>query len=144
MADELYLKTGHKKKVTERKTACYCRCAYDGGSALSLQIKNMKQELENLGVSRDTTSFYAEYGSGISTKRKELVRMLTDVEKGLIDKLYIKSFDRLSRDHLMLIKIMNFLEDHNVELISIQEPEDNEPFKDVFSSIKNVLSSKRI
>lgn len=144
MVDELYLKTEREKKVTERKIACYCRCAYDDGSALSLQIKNMKRELENLGVSRDTTTFYAEYGSGISSERKELVRMLTDVEKGLIDKIYIKSFDRLSRDYLMLIKIMNFLEDHNVELISIQEPEDNEPFKDVFSSIKNVLSSKRI
>ena len=144
MADELYLKTGRKKKITERKTACYCRCAYDDGSALSLQIKNMKQELKNLGVSRDTTTFYAEYGSGISSERKEMTRMLTDVEKGLIDKIYIWSFDRLSRDHLMLIKIMNFLEDHDVELISIQEPGDNKLFEDVFSSIINLLSSKRI
>ncbi len=140
----LYLRMGHEEKVTESKSACYCRCAYDDGSALSLQMKSMKQVLESLGVSMDTTTFYAGYGSGISSERKELVRMLTDVEKGLIDKIYIKSFDRLSRDYLMLIKIMNFLEDHNVELISIQEPEDNKPLKDEFSFIKNVLSSKRI
>ena len=138
MMAELCTQMGYEEKVTERKTACYCRCAYDDGSALPLQIKSMKQALENLGVSKDITTFYVEYGSGISSERKELVRMLTDVEKGLIDKIYIRNYERLSRTPLILIKIMNFLEEHDVELISIQEPEDDKFFKDVFSSIKDL------
>ena len=124
------------------KIACYCRCAYNDGKSLHLQEEYMKSVLQEVGVSEQDVVFYAEYGSGINAKREELRRLLCDVKSENIKTVYVRDIARLSRDIVLLDKILHYLETHNVTLISIQEPKFSEDRQSGFLSIvKNCFSA---
>lgn len=126
------------------KTACYCRCAYDNGISLEIQKEDMKSILQETGVEEQDIVFYAEYGSGISAKREELRRLLHDVKGGNIQAVYVKNISRLSRDFMLLDKIIHLLEKHHVTLVSIQEPEfGSERQSELLNEVKKLLSSRR-
>lgn len=126
------------------KTACYCRCAYDDGISLEIQKEDMKSVLQEAGVEEQDIVFYAEYGSGINAKREELCRLLYDVKGGNIQTVYVKNVSRLSRDFVLLDKILHLLEKHHVTLVSIQEPEfGSERQSELLNEVKKLLSSSK-
>ena len=127
------------------KTACYCRCAYDDGTSLEIQKEDMKSILQEAGVPEQDVVFYAEYGSGINAKRKELRRLLHDVKSGNIQTVYVKNVSRLSRDFVLLDKILHLLEKHHVTLVSIQQPKFSEERQSEFLSIvKNCFPAANV
>ena len=113
-----------------KKIACYCRCAHNDGISLPQQMKYMQNEMVNRGISKDVISFYAEYGSGITAKRKELLRLLKDVKKGNISEIYVKSPCRLARNGLLCYRILKYFKKYDVKLVNLQEsairPQDEE------------------
>lgn len=126
-----YAKFSREEELhSDKKIACYCRCAYNDGISLLQQMQYMQNEMENRGVSKDAISFYAEYGSGITVKRKELLRLLKDVKKGSISEIYVKSPCRLARNGFLYYRILNYLNKYNVKLMELQEsaicPQDEE------------------
>lgn len=127
------------------RIACYCRCAYNDGKSLEIQKDGMKSVLQEAGVPEQEVVFYAEYGSGISAKREELRRLLHDVKNGKIQTVYVKNVSRLSRDFVLLDKILHLLEKHHITLISIQEPKFSEDRQTGFLSIvKNCFSAANV
>lgn len=102
----------------------------------------MKSVLQEAGVLEQEVVFYAEYGSGINTNRKELRRLLCDVKSGNIKTVYVRDIARLSRDIALLEKILHYLEIHHVTLMSIQEPKFSEDRQSgLLSIVKNCFSA---
>ena len=67
-------------------------------------------------------TIYREEGkSGKDTNRPQFQKMLRDCKFGKIDTIVVKKIDRLSRSLIDFEKTIKFFEDHNINLISIQE-----------------------
>jgi len=65
---------------------------------------------------------YREEGkSAKDTNRPQFQKMLRDCSAGKIDTVIVKKVDRLSRSLMDFEKTVTFFEDHNINLISIQE-----------------------
>lgn len=59
--------------------------------------------------------------TGANTARPALQQMLADVESGLIGVVLVYKLDRLTRTLLDFVRLMDFLERHNVALVSITQ-----------------------
>ncbi len=59
--------------------------------------------------------------TGADTARPALQQMLADVEAGLVDVVLVYKLDRLTRTLLDFVRLMDFLERHNVALVSITQ-----------------------
>jgi len=65
---------------------------------------------------------YREEGkSAKNTNRPQFKKMIRDCELGKIDTIVVKKIDRLSRSLMDFEKTISFFEEHNTNLISIQE-----------------------
>lgn len=65
---------------------------------------------------------YCEEGrSAKDTNRPKFKELLKDVESGNINTVIVKKLDRLSRSIIDFERIYNFLESHNVDLVSLHE-----------------------
>lgn len=62
-----------------------------------------------------------EGATGANTNRPDLKRLMKDIESGIIDFLIVYQLDRLSRDVRDFSNIYAFLEEHNVQFISVKE-----------------------
>lgn len=88
-----------------------------GYARVSTQTQSLDLQIDAL-VQRGVEEIFKDKASGIK-KRPELERLLNYVRKG--DVIIIWKLDRLGRSVVDLIKIVNFLRDKGVELISIQD-----------------------
>ena len=117
-----YARFSREEEVhSDKKIACYCRCAHNDGISLFQQMQYMQNEMVNRGISKDVISFYAEYGSGITAKRKELLRLLKDAKKGNISEIYVKSPCRLARNGSLCYQILKYIKKYDVKLANLQE-----------------------
>jgi len=66
---------------------------------------------------------YQDKESGLTTERKELQRMLSNIKENAsgIDGVLVWRFDRLSRSLMDLNNIAKFLNEHGLQLISMHE-----------------------
>ncbi|MBU5443553.1 recombinase family protein [Paenibacillus sp. MSJ-34] len=89
--------------------------------SLESQVSFFENYIREMGG--ELVGVYADDGiTGKSTaRRKELKRLLKDVERGTIDVVLIKSLSRLSRDTSDTLNIVRKLHSNNVELFSSRE-----------------------
>ena len=70
----------------------------------------------------DTFLTYEDEGAtGANTNRPELKRLMKDIESGIINFLIVYQLDRLSRDVRDFSNIYAYLEEHNVQFVSVKE-----------------------
>lgn len=70
----------------------------------------------------DSFLLYEDEGmTGANTNRPDLKRLMKDIESGIINVLIVYQLDRLSRDVRDFSNIYAFLEEHNVQFVSVKE-----------------------
>lgn len=90
-------------------------------------VKNqhrMNRDYANFHFPGKVDSFltYEDEGmTGANTNRPDLKRLMKDIESGIISALIVYQLDRLSRDVRDFSNIYAFLEEHNVQFISVKE-----------------------
>lgn len=90
-------------------------------------IKNqhrMNRDYADFHFSGKVDSFllYEDEGmTGANTNRPDLKRLMNDIESGIINVLIVYQLDRLSRDVRDFSNIYAFLEDHDVQFVSVKE-----------------------
>jgi DNA invertase Pin-like site-specific DNA recombinase len=102
------------------------KCAiYARVSTEEQNIQNQVKQLENLIFLQNHTlvKTYIDYVSGGSTKRPQFRQMMHDARLRKFDTIYIWSLDRFSREGINnTLSYLETLKNHNIALISIQEP----------------------
>jgi len=90
------------------------------GDSLDEQEKQIRKYCDFKGWNNFT--FYREEGiSAKDTNRIKLQQLIKDVESGKINTVVVKKIDRLSRSILDFEHLFKFFDQHNVDLISLQE-----------------------
>ncbi len=89
-------------------------------------LDNQRERAESYVASQENwlvlAARYDDGGfSGGNTDRPALKRLLADVKAGLLDTIIVYKLDRLSRSLPDFVKIHEFLERHNVALVSVTE-----------------------
>lgn len=100
------------------KVAIYARVALDEDGALEKQAKELIDFAESIGD--NTYHVYYEAASGLVEARKEFSKLLTDMKVGQYKRLYIKDLSRLSRNMVLVEKLIKEIESMGVEISVIQ------------------------
>ncbi len=104
------------------RCAIYCRVSTDGQSC-EMQLAQLRPYMELrqwVGVGE-----YVDEGiSGIKTSRPRLNDLMVDVKKGKIDIVLVWKFDRMGRNTVHLVSVLDDLRAHNVEFCSFSEQVD--------------------
>jgi DNA invertase Pin-like site-specific DNA recombinase len=85
---------------------------------LDLQIQEIKRFTDYRNI--ELMHIYAEKASGANTDRPEFSKMMHDLESGVYDAqaVIVHKLDRLGRSLSDLIRITEWLKEHNIDLIS--------------------------
>ena len=128
-----------KNKVgttNKRRKICYCRVSS------KKQMDDLKRQESYLNLYPDH-EIISDIGSGINWKRKNLLTILEQSNKGLIEEVIIAHRDRLARFSFELIKWL--LEKNDCKLLVLNEPvSDEEKLTDDILSIIHIFSCKRM
>ncbi len=90
------------------------------GYSIDAQVRKGKSYVELFEIEAKSIKIYIDEGkSAKNLKRKNLQKLLKDVENGEIDTIIINKLDRLSRNVLDIYYLIEFLIEHNCHLISI-------------------------
>lgn len=103
--------------MDKRFDAIYARQSVDKKVSLSIQqqIERCRQLCDNANVLE-----YSEGGvSGKDTERPELQRLLRDIERGKIKRVFVYKLDRLSRNIRDFYDMFEKFKDYNVSFISV-------------------------
>lgn len=107
-------------ETNSRKHVIYARVSCPNQKqSLDNQIELIKSYMISKGIKVD--DIYSEIASGLNENRKELSRLITDIDNGLIDTVYISFKDRLTRFGFDYFK--NMFANHGT---SIEVLDDNE------------------
>lgn len=94
--------------------------------SLENQIELIKNYMISNGIKVD--EIYSEIASGLNEDRKELNRLIRDIQSNKISKVYISFKDRLTRFGFNYFK--NIFANNNVEIIILDDNEDtNKDYK---------------
>ncbi|HHX61167.1 MAG TPA: recombinase family protein, partial [Epulopiscium sp.] len=110
----------------ENRVAIYARVSTqeqaEKGFSIDEQISNIKTECSKLG--KEVVAVYVDRGiSGSSIKKRfELQQLLKDAEGKAFDEVITWKTNRLARNHLDLLKIVDHLQKHNITFSSLTEP----------------------
>ena len=126
-------------------TALYCRLSQeDAREGESLSIENQKKMLSEYAERNGFRNyqFYVDDGfSGVNKNRPEYVRMLKDVEDGLVGTVIVKDQSSLGRDHLETDKLMEIVfPAYDVRFIAVTDGVDSANGFNEMSGIKNYLN----
>lgn len=126
-------------------TALYCRLSQeDAREGESLSIENQKKMLSEYAERNGfrNCQFYVDDGfSGVNKNRPEYVRMLKDVEDGLVGTVIVKDQSRLGRDHLETDKLMEIVfPAYDVRFIAVTDGVDSANGFNEMSGIKNYFN----
>jgi site-specific DNA recombinase len=115
---------------SSERVAIYCRVSTArqlDGYSISIQKDRGTAFAKRKGFPVD---YYVEQGSGADSTRPEFNRMLDDIRRGWIGKVWVINRDRLQRSDLdEVVQIRNFFEEHGIEvwindeLLSLNSPE---------------------
>lgn len=107
------------------KAAIYSRKSkYTGkGESVENQIQLCKEYgIKNLGIDEKNFIIYEDEGfSGSNTKRPEFQKMLDDIKKRRIDTIICYRLDRISRNVLDFLNLIEILNKENITFVSIRE-----------------------
>lgn len=113
-----------------KKDICYCRVStYKQKDDLERQISYMVNKFPGCTIIKDI-------GSGINFKRKGLLSILEQAEKGYLRSLTVTSKDRLCRFGFELIEW--FLRRNNVEILVLNK-EDSSPEQELTRDILTIM-----
>ncbi|WP_303859867.1 recombinase family protein [Alkalibaculum bacchi] len=110
----------------DSRVAIYARVSTveqaEKGYSIDEQIANIKSECEERG--KKVVKVYADRGiSGSSVKnRLQLQQLLKDAEDNLFDEVITWKTNRLARNHLDLLKIVDHLKRYDITFSSLTEP----------------------
>ena len=94
------------KKKERNNVAIYCRLSKDDGDSLESQsISNQKEILTKYCLANNLNIYdiYIDDGyTGTNFNRPGFIKMINDIESGLIDIVITKDLSRLGRDHIEL------------------------------------------
>ena len=126
-------------------TALYCRLSQeDAREGESLSIENQKKMLSEYAERNGfrNCQYYVDDGfSGVNKNRPEYVRMLNDVENGLVGTVIVKDQSRLGRDHLETDKLMEIVfPAYDVRFIAVTDGVDSANGFNEMSGIKNYFN----
>ena len=103
-----------------RKNVIYARVSCSNQKqSLDNQIELIKSYMISSGIKVD--DIYSEIASGINENRKELSRLIHDIDNEQINKVYITFKDRLTRFGFNYFKTM--FENHGTEIIVLDDNE---------------------
>ena len=126
-------------------TALYCRLSQeDAREGESLSIENQKKMLSEYAERNGfrNCQYYVDDGfSGVNKNRPEYVRMLKDVENGLVGTVIVKDQSRLGRDHLETDKLMEIVfPAYDIRFIAVTDGVDSANGFNEMSGIKNYFN----
>lgn len=126
-------------------TALYCRLSQeDAREGESLSIENQKEMLSEYAERNGfrNCQYYVDDGfSGVNKNRPEYVRMLKDVEDGLVGTVIVKDHSRLGRDHLETDKLMEIVfPAYDIRFIAVTDGVDSANGFNEMSGIKNCFN----
>lgn len=113
--------TNIKKKV---RVAIYCRVSTREQATLGYSIENQKSKnlmyLQLFDYEIEHIEFYLDKGASAgSLNRKEMQRMLEDIEDGKIDEVIVYKLDRLSRNVLDVYELLQMFLANDVNLVAV-------------------------
>ena len=113
--------------IDDRQNVIYARVSYSNQKqSLENQIELIKQYMISNGIKVD--EIYSEIASGLNEDRKELNRLIRDIQSNKISKVYISFKDRLTRFGFNYFK--NIFSNNNVEIIVLDDNEEtNKDYK---------------
>ena len=134
-----------RESNTEQITALYCRLSQeDMRAGESLSIENQKLMLKGYADKNGfrNCQYYIDDGySGVSSKRPDYQRMLSDVESGLIGTVIVKDQSRLSRNYLEAGRLMELVfPAYDVRFIAVTDGVDSANGINEMSGIKNLFN----
>ena len=107
--------------TNNRKNVIYARVSCSNQKqSLDNQIELIKSYMISSGIRVD--DIYSEIASGLNENRKELSRLIHDIDNEQINKVYITFKDRLTRFGFNYFKSM--FENHGTEIIVLDDNED--------------------
>jgi len=131
--------------TAKRRTAIYCRLSKDDEcTGDSASITTQKAMLTQYAKENDllVVEAYVDDGySGLSFERPAFVKMIEDVEAGLIDVVLTKDLSRLGRDHLKVgFYTEIFFPTKRVRYIAINDGVDTAAANNDIAALKNVIN----
>ena len=126
-------------------TALYCRLSQeDLRAGESLSIENQRLMLKDYADKNGfhNCQYYVDEGySGVDNTRPDYVRMLQDVENGLVGTVIVKDQSRLGRDHLETDRLMELVfPAYDVRFIAITDGVDSVNGINEMSGIRNYFN----
>lgn len=106
-------------ETTEKKNFIYARVSS------SKQEADLSRQVEYLKLQYPEYQIITDIGSGLNFKRKGLLSLLEQVNKGLVKRIVISYKDRIARFGFDLIEWL--CSQHGTELLVLNKIEDNEP-----------------
>ena len=122
--------------IDTRKNVIYARVSCTNQKqSLDNQIELIKSNILSNGIKVD--DIYFEIASGLNENRKELSRLIRDVDNNQIKNIYITYKDRLTRFGFNYFK--NMFANHNTNIIILDNKEDtNKDYK--FELVEDLIS----
>ena len=113
--------------IDDRQNVIYARVSCSNQKqSLENQIELIKQYMISNGIKVD--EIYSEIASGLNEDRKELNRLIRDIQSDKISKVYISFKDRLTRFGFNYFK--HIFSNNNVEIIVLDDNEEtNKDYK---------------
>ena len=97
------------------RTAIYARTASPNETALEWQVQALQGLASHLGL--NVTHIIREAASGLDFKRQGLNEMMSLVENHEIDTILMTNLDRIGRDAMKDLDVLEALNEHSVKLI---------------------------
>ena len=97
------------------RTVIYARTACPNESALDWQVQVLQGLAANLGL--NVTHIIRETASGLDFERKGLNELMGLLEQHEIDTVLMTNLDRIGRDVLKVLAVLETLDNHGIKLI---------------------------
>ena len=123
--------------VVSKKKICYCRVSS------KKQMDDLERQKDYLKSKYPNHEIISDIGSGINWKRKGLLSILEQSDKGIIKEVVVAHKDRLARFAFELIQLL--LEKNGCKLVVLNEPvSEEEKLTDDILSIIHIFSCRRM
>ena len=97
------------------RTAIYARTAHPNETELNWQVQVLQGLAANLGL--NVTHIIRETASGIDFERQGLQKLMRLSEQHEIDTVLMTNLDRIGRDTIKVLAVLETLDKHGVKLI---------------------------
>lgn len=120
--------------------AIYCRTALKNKSQIKAQKNHSLQYVKE--SDRSNVKIYSDNGYSGLGYRPAFTKMLEDIKSGHIEMVITKDISRFTRNISDMMSIMDLLESHNVQLISLEEHAQNSLQGKEKSKIESIITTQ--